>query len=60
MRNYLWKYIVTLDEAWLYLFIFLFFSLSTDHESIWLSPKDEAPQGDTKGESSPKMILMFV
>jgi hypothetical protein len=43
---------VTLDESW--------FSLSTDHEPIWLTPKDESPQGDTKRESSPKMMLTVI
>jgi hypothetical protein len=36
MRYHSWKQIVTLDEVWFY--------LSTDHESIWLSPESEAPQ----------------
>jgi hypothetical protein len=56
---------VTLDETWLdlpifYLSIFLSFYLSIDHESIWRSPEDEAPQKDSKRELSPKMMLAIV
>jgi hypothetical protein len=43
---------VTLGEAWFY--------LSTDDESIWLSPEDEAPQRERKIASSPKMMLTIV
>jgi hypothetical protein len=68
MRHHSWKYILTLDDAWFdlsiflsfYLSIFLSFYLSTDHESIWLSAKDEAPQRERKIASSLKMMLMVV
>jgi hypothetical protein len=47
-----WKYIMTLDEAWFY--------LSPDHELIWLSREDEAPQRERKIVSSPKMMPSVV
>jgi hypothetical protein len=46
MRHRSWKYIMMLDEVWFY--------LSTDRQSIWLSPEDEAPQKERKIVSSPK------
>jgi hypothetical protein len=52
MRHHSWKYIVTLDEAWFYLFI--------DHELIWLRPEDEAPQKEKKIVLSLKMMLTVV
>jgi hypothetical protein len=39
MRYHSWKSILTLGEAWFY--------LSTDHESIGLSPDDEVPQRES-------------
>jgi hypothetical protein len=34
--------------------------LSTDHESIWLSQEDEAPQRERNFVSSPQMMLTVV
>jgi hypothetical protein len=40
MRNHSWKYRKMLDEAWFY--------FSIEHESIWLSPEDEALQRESR------------
>jgi hypothetical protein len=56
MRYHSWKDIVTLDVAWFDLFI--------DHEPIWLSPEDEAPQregiskNDAEGRVEPTRISL--
>jgi hypothetical protein len=42
MRHHSWKYRVTLGEAWFDRSIVRSFDLSTNHESIWLSPGDDA------------------
>jgi hypothetical protein len=52
MRRHSWKCIMMLDKAWFY--------LSPDHESISLSPDEEATQKGTKRKSSPKMMLMVI
>jgi hypothetical protein len=46
------RYRVALDKAWFY--------LSTDHESIWLSPEDEGWQRERTVVSSPKITLTIV
>jgi hypothetical protein len=47
-----WKYLVTLDEAWLY--------FSNQHKQIWLPDQEDLPTIQRQTISSPKTMLTVV